>query len=127
MSKRERLVSLARVISKISPGVSARPAWVSTRVASADIRSPNLSVPSFHLDRAREQNVVFQVNVLVQIGLELRQRFVQCLVADAGVTRWRISSAGLMHHAQCITGGIVVMFHHRNWVCLLYTSPKPTR
>src|SRR5450759_2639833 len=69
MSKRERLVSLARVISKTSPGVSARPTWVSMRVACAAILSPFLSVPSFHLDRAREQDVVLQVNVLMDDGL----------------------------------------------------------
>src|SRR6202158_6319794 len=100
MSKRERLVSRARVISKISPGVSDRPTWVSMRVARAAILSPFLSVPRFHRDRAREQDVVLQVNVLMEVGFKICQSFVQSLVADAGIAGGRIPCAGLPRRAQ---------------------------
>src|ERR1700675_3332047 len=39
----------------------------------------------FHRYRAGEQNVVFQVNVLVKIGFKIRQRLVQRLVADTRI------------------------------------------
>ncbi len=38
-----------------------------------------------HRNRPREQNVVFQVNVLVKIGFKIRERPVQRLVADTRV------------------------------------------
>ncbi len=41
-----------------------------------DILSTLRSVPSFHFDRAREQNIILKVNVLVQIGF----KSCQCLV-----------------------------------------------
>ena len=116
MSKRERLVSRARVISKISAGVSDRPTWVSMRVACAAILSPFFSVPRFHLDRAREQDVVLQVNVLMEVGFKICQSFVQRLVADAGVVRRCVPCAGLTHRAQSIAGGVVLMHHHRHGI-----------
>src|SRR5512145_109807 len=40
-----------------------------------------------HLDGARKQDVVLQVNVLMQIGFERRQRLVERLKTDADVGR----------------------------------------
>src|SRR6476646_782558 len=43
------------------------------------------SVSFFHHDRARKQNIVFEMNVLVQVSFKVSQRFVQSLEADAGI------------------------------------------
>ncbi len=42
---------------------------------------------SFHRDGAREENVVFQMNVLVEVSFKALQRFVQRAIADAGIRR----------------------------------------
>src|SRR5215831_3383361 len=43
-----------------------------------------------HLDRAREEQVVFKMNVLMQIGLERGQSLVERLKTDTAVRRRRI-------------------------------------
>ncbi|MGB7763029.1 MAG: hypothetical protein WBL61_24560, partial [Bryobacteraceae bacterium] len=67
------------------------------RGAAVATMGAQLLVRTFHLDRPREENVVFQMDVLVQVGFECRQRSIKRLEADAGIRR------------RCI--------------CLLYTSP----
>ena len=44
----------------------------------------------FHGDGAREQNVVFQMNVLMQVGFETLQRVIERAIADARVFRNRV-------------------------------------
>ena len=56
---------------------------------------------AFHLDRTREQNVVFEMDVLVQISLKIRQRFVQRLIANARI-HWRCVSLGGLPQASSL-------------------------
>lgn len=49
------------------------------------------------LDRAGKQDVIFEVDVLVQIRFKSSQRLVQGLIADAGIRRRRITAAGFAH------------------------------
>src|SRR5581483_11915977 len=111
MSKRDRLASLARVMSKTSAGLRARPACVSIRVAGADITLPLCSVSPFHRDRAWEQDVVLQVNVLMEISFKVREGLAQGLVADAGISRGRIAGASLAHRAQGFPRRVVLVHH----------------
>jgi len=92
--------------------VSGRPASFSMRVGSAGhgFRPPLMGL--FHRYHAGEQDVVFEVNVLVQIVFKVCQRFVQSLEADAGIARRRVSDACWTHSAQGIPRGIVFMLHH---------------
>ena len=53
----------------------------------------------FHRNCARKQNVVFQVDVPVQIGFECREPAVKGLEADAGIRRGGIAAADLAHAA----------------------------
>src|ERR1035441_824990 len=107
-----RLVSLARVISKIFPGVSARPTCVSMRVASADMHASVLRRGGFHGDRSGKEDVVFQMNMLMEVGFKGCQGFVQSLEADASIARGRIARAGFAHCAQRVAGGVVLLHHH---------------
>src|SRR5262245_20861382 len=43
-----------------------------------------------HIDRARKENVILQVNVLMQIGLERGQSLIKRLKADTAVGRGRV-------------------------------------
>ena len=44
----------------------------------------------FHGDCTRKENVVFQVNMLVQVGFKALQRLIQRAIADARILRKRI-------------------------------------
>lgn len=81
--------------------------WRSTKVT---ISSRLLRL--LHRDRSRKQNVVFKMNVLVQIRFEFRQGFVKRLVADTRVGRSNVTTTGLAHGPQCSTRGVVLLFHH---------------
>src|SRR5574337_1296756 len=74
------------------------------------------SVRLFHLDRARKEGVVLEVNVLVQVRLENRKRLVERLVTDAGVGRRGVCGAGLAHRLQGVAGRVVLVQHHRHRV-----------
>ena len=50
-----------------------------------------LTYLSLQLDRSREQDIVFEVNMLVKVRLERSHRVVECAVADASVRRRRES------------------------------------
>ena len=52
-----------------------------------------MAIAAFHCGRAREQDVVFFMNVLMQVGLEALQRLVQCAIADAGIFRKLVVAA----------------------------------
>src|SRR6202142_494516 len=72
------------------------------------------SVRPLHLDRPRENNVVFEMNVLMQVRFESRQRLVKRPEADTGIKRRGVSIADLAHVAQRAAGSIVLVHHHRN-------------
>src|SRR5262249_34627136 len=54
--------------------------------------SPGRLGGAFHFDCAREKDVVFQMDMLMQIGFELLQGLIERSIADAGVRRWGIVS-----------------------------------
>jgi len=76
----------------------------------------------FHGNCPRKENVVLEVNVLVKIGLKIRQRLVQRLIGDACVARSRIAVAGFAHGTQCVPGRVVLVFHHGHWI--LYAAKR---
>src|SRR6516162_10695261 len=74
------------------------------------------SAALLHRDGTGEQNVVFQMNVLVEISLEFSECPVERLIADACVRRSGIAAAGLTHGTQSVTGRVMLVHHHRNRV-----------
>jgi hypothetical protein len=60
----------------------------------------DLPASAFHLNCARKQNVVFEVDVLVQVGLELAQSFIECLIADARIRRWCVAGGSLANRPE---------------------------
>ena len=97
VSKRESVVSREAEMLKISIGVSGRPACLSILVARVDMQPHSVSF--FHRDRSREQYVVLKMNVLVKIGFESTQGFVQRLIANAGISRRHKIDAGFAYGA----------------------------
>jgi len=70
----------------------------------------------FHRDRSGKQDVVFKMNVLVQIRFEFRQDFVKRLITDACIGWSGVTATRLAHGPQCSTSGVMLMLHHRNRV-----------
>jgi hypothetical protein len=87
------------------------------RVACAAILSPFLSVPSFHLDRAREQDVILQVNVLMN---PYRDRAATRRLGDKDL----LSSAELCEKAQPLPLLVVALFcaQPEHAICKSYTT-----
>src|SRR5215472_7854981 len=56
---------------------------------------PPCSTRAFHVDRAGEQDVVLQMNMLMQVFLKISQRLVERLVTDTGVSRCGVTGTGL--------------------------------
>src|ERR1035437_7322431 len=69
---------------------------------------PSKSVGLFHFDRPGKQDVIFQVNVLMQVSLELCQSFIKGLVTDAGVEGSCIALADFFQRVQGVAGGIML-------------------
>ena len=65
----------------------------------------------FHRDRSWKQDVVFKMNVLVQIRFEFRQSSVKRLVADTRVGWSNVTTTGLAHGPQCSTSGVVLVLN----------------
>jgi len=62
-----------------------------------------------------KQNIVFQMNMLMKIGFENGECFIERLVTGTCAGRRRLPAGRLSHCPQRIPRGIVFMFHHRNW------------
>jgi hypothetical protein len=71
---------------------------------------------TFLLDchRARKQNVVFQMNMLMKIAFEDGQSFIERLVADTSVGRYRVAVGYLVHCTQGVPRCIMFALHHGN-------------
>src|SRR5487761_53691 len=72
---------------------------------------PSLDDSSFHLHRARKEDVIFQVHMLVKVRFELPQILVQSLVTCACIRRSRVfqtSFANLLHQFS----RSIVLLHH---------------
>src|SRR5215472_13686800 len=67
--------------------------------------------PHFHCDCTREENVVFKMDVLVQIFLERCKTLVQGLVAHTGIGWRREVVAGFAQGAQRTPGRVMFVFH----------------
>src|SRR5204863_4827197 len=68
----------------------------------------------FHLDRFREQNVVLEMDMLVQVLFEAFQRFVKRLVSDARIGG-RLEIVGQPPYlAQVLGCGVMLAYHHAN-------------
>ena len=66
----------------------------------------------FNLNCTWKKKIVFQMNVLMQIGLKFSQGLIQRLVADTGVLRRGVAVADLSQFVQQISGGVVFHRHH---------------
>jgi len=64
------------------------------------------------------------MDVLVQVSLEGCQGLIQRVEADASIGRSGVAVARLTKSAQCVTGGVVFMDHHRHRI--LY-APERSR
>jgi hypothetical protein len=72
---------------------------------------------SFFIAIARgNNNVVLHMNVVLKVGFEVSQRLVYRLIADTPVARNRITTTGFAHGAQRVPRGVVLVFHHGNWI-----------
>src|SRR5262245_3691261 len=69
-----------------------------------------------HLDGARKQYIILQVNVLMQIGLEIGQRLIQGLITGAGVRRRREITGCGAQRPQQIARCVMLQHHHSHWV-----------
>ena len=63
------------------------------------------------VSRRGKQDVVFQMNVLVQIGFELNQRSEQRAIGVACLDWDRIVARESSHMRECPTGALVLMLH----------------
>ncbi len=65
---------------------------------------------------SREQNVVFFVDMLVQVTFQILQTVKHRAPRVAGVSRHQKVSCQLSNSFQCVTGVVVFVFHHADWV-----------
>src|SRR5581483_374839 len=67
---------------------------------------------TFQLDRAREEDVVLQMNMLVQIGFERRERLIERVVTEAAVGRDVVIPGHQAHLNKHPAGEVVFRHHH---------------
>src|SRR5262249_19764882 len=67
-------------------------------------------------DCAWKKDVVFEMDVLVQVLLKCRERFIKGLVADADVRRNSIVVRYSSQFPQYLAGGVVLHHHHADWI-----------
>ena len=67
-------------------------------------------------DRPREEDVVFLVYVLVHVQFEFAQAVERGAECVAGVGGRGVAVGQLVHTAQGVAGGVVLVFHHMDGV-----------
>ncbi len=112
MSRRDNAVSRLLATAKISLGDIARPALASIRVANATFT--DFYGPSIPLHDGK--NVVFEMHVLMQVGLEFSEGLEQGPIADADIDRCGEPGVNLPHFLERRTRGIVLHHHYANGI-----------
>src|SRR5581483_2146378 len=67
---------------------------------------------TFQLDRAREEDVVLQMNMLVQIGFERRERLIERVVTEAAGGRDVVIRGRQAHRNTHPAAEVVFLNHH---------------
>src|SRR5215472_13110787 len=82
----------------------------SARSSSTVIREHTLDAP-FHLNRAWKENVIFQMNVLMEIALKFRQSGIKLFEAGAGACWSAVPIAQTAHASQQVSRRIMFVDH----------------
>ena len=109
----ENLATVRNIARQFFPGAllfSMAEAMMLTELAPGAL--PGRLSGAFQLDCAREEDVVFQMDVLVQIGFKLLQSLIKRPEADAGVRRRGVTVSDAPHLAEQLARRIVLKHHH---------------